>query len=104
MTSNVKAPRILSLIPAQPGWVATVYTHESGDDGRRAVIGTERHRVHGWALIEDNGITSIEAMYIESPGMPTCASLHNSYDSEWVDVYAHYDPEAADLTEPYLSR
>lgn len=96
--------RVLSLIPAEPGWVATVHYVEKDDDGRRTVTGTERHRVHGWALVEDDGATAFEAMYVESPGMPTCASLHNSYAPDHVDVYAHYEPEAADLTDPRIAR
>lgn len=96
--------KILSLIPAEPGWVATVYSHEGPEDGSRTIIGTERRRVHGWALVEHDGVTGLEAMFVESPGFPTCASLHNSYAPDYVDVYVHYDPEATDITEPSLSR
>ena len=103
-TTEQSAPRVLSLIPAAPGWVATVYYGERNEDGSGQVTGTERHRVHGWALVEHNGVTDFEAMYVEAPGLPTCASLRNSYSPDRVDVYVHYDPEATDLTEPRLDR
>ncbi|MDX3235680.1 hypothetical protein PV392_08265 [Streptomyces sp. ME03-5709C] len=102
-TQTSAAPRVLSLIPADPGWVATVYYGEQGADGRRTITGTERHSVHGWALVEMDGTSSIEPMYVESPGLPTCASLRNSYAPDRAEVYTHFDPAAADLTEPRLA-
>lgn len=92
--------KILSLIPAEPGWVATVYYGEKDDDGRRTVTNKERHRVHGWALVEKNGATDFEAMYVVAPGTPTCESLYNTYAPDEVQVYAHYEPETTDLNDP----
>ena len=93
------APRIIAMIAARPGWVATVYYSEVDEDGRGTVIGSERHRVIGWALTDADGTTDIEAVYIELPGFPTCASLHNSSTSDRVMVYAHFDPDAAALDD-----
>lgn len=98
------APRILSLVPAEPGWVATVYYYSPQDDGSRDVIGEERHRVLGWALVDDDGATDFQPMYVEPPGSPTCASLHNSYAPDVVTVYAHYEPGASNLTDPRTDR
>ena len=97
-------PRILSLVHAEPGWVATVYYYEQDKAGGRAVIGGERHRVIGWALVERGGATDLQPVYVESPGFPTCAWLRDSYSPDTVEVYAHYEPDATDLNDPRTDR
>lgn len=94
--------KILSLIPAEPGWVATVHYYDKDDEGRRTVTAVERRTVHGWALVDDDGTSSIEPMYVEPAGFPTCASLYNSHAPDLVDVRVHHDLDATNLSDPRL--
>lgn len=95
-------PRIVSLIPAEPGWVATVHYYEKDDEGRGTVTAVERRTVHGWTLVDADGMTSIEPMYVEPGGIPTCQSLYNSYAPDLVDVRVNYDLDASNLADPLL--
>ncbi|GFH38882.1 hypothetical protein [Streptomyces pacificus] len=98
------APRILNMVNAQPGWVATVYYYEKLEDGGSTVTATERHRVIAWALVEHDGGTDFEPAFVTAPGFPTCASLYNSHAPDHVVAYAHYEPDATDLTDPRIDR
>lgn len=93
-------PRILNMVNAQPGWVATVHYCEKHEDGSGTVTATERHRVIAWALVEHGGGTDFEPVYVTAPGFPTCASLYSSHAPDLVEVYAHYEPDASGLTDP----
>ncbi|EPD56381.1 hypothetical protein [Streptomyces sp. HGB0020] len=96
---------VLNLIPAEPGWVATVHYYSPDDEGRRHVTAVERRTVHGWALVDADGVSTIEPMYVEPGGFPTCQSLYNSYASDdLVDVRVHYDLDATNVNDPRLSR
>lgn len=97
-------PRILSLIPAEPGWIATVHYYEQDENGRRPVTAVQRRTVHGWALVDTDGVSSIEPMYVEPGGIPTCASLYNSCAPDLVDVRVHHDLDATNLSDPRLDR
>lgn len=95
---------VLNLIPAEPGWVATVHYYSADDEGRRTVTAVERRTVHGWALVDVDGVSTIEPMYVEPGGIPTCESLYNSSAPDLVDVRVHHDMDATDLNDPRLSR
>jgi hypothetical protein len=96
--------KLLNLIPAEPGWVATVHYYSPDDEGRRQVTAVERRTVHGWALVDTDGDSSIEPMYVEPGGIPTCESLYNSSAPDLVDVRVHQDMDASDLSDPRLDR